>query len=117
MNRFWLKALLNALVVIPMLMWFTEATFLGSLITSLGLSVIAYLIGDQMILRATNNMVATIADAGLSFVYLWAVAAFANWNFTWGELLFTVALLGVLEYFFHLYLRMNDKTETPQKGR
>lgn len=108
MNRFILKLLLNAIVVVPMLIWFTEATFIGSLITAIGLSVISYLIGDQFILRRTNNIVATAADAVLAFAYLWMVAAFVNWDYTFGEMLMTVAVLGVVEWFFHASLQNND---------
>ncbi|WP_139490850.1 DUF2512 family protein [Brevibacillus dissolubilis] len=108
MGKFWRKVLLNGIVVVPLLMWFTEATLLGSLVTAVVLSAIAWLLCDQLILRVTNNTIATLADAVLAFAYLWAVAAFADWSLSMGELLIIVALLGVVEFFFHGYLERED---------
>lgn len=109
MERFLIKVAANGVVVVPMLMWFTEAGFWAATVTSGILSGIAYLLGDQLVLRASNNAVATLADAVLAFVYLWAVADFLDWNLTWGELLMTTAAVGIVEVFFHRYLGYKDK--------
>lgn len=108
MTRFLIKLVVNGIILVPFLMWFTEGTFFSVLMTSLGLTVIAYILGDQMILRATNNVIATISDAILAAVYLWVVAAMLDWSLTWGELLLTVAALGVAELFYHRYLGLAD---------
>lgn len=100
-QRFMLKTLVNGVIVIPMLMWLGGATLWGSLITALALCVLAYVVGDLWVLRATNNMVATVADAGLAFVFLWAAAAMAGWDLTFMEILLISAAVGIAEWFLH----------------
>ncbi|QQE76345.1 DUF2512 family protein [Brevibacillus composti] len=111
MNRFLLKLVLNGIVLIPLLYWFTEITIWQSILASVGLTIIAYFIGDQFILRASNNLVATISDAILAAVYLWAVAVIFNWDLNLGEILFTVAILGIAEFFFHRILGRIDQPD------
>ncbi|MFP3392399.1 DUF2512 family protein [Brevibacillus sp. SIMBA_040] len=114
-NRFLIKVIINGVIVVGSLLAFTNATWLSAIVTALGLTVIAYLIGDQLILRATNNVTATIADAVIAAVYLWAVASMLNWDLSFGELFVTVVLLGVAELFYHRYLGVND-TANPEKS-
>lgn len=109
MGRFLVKWIVNGIVVVTMLMWFTEASFWAAFITASILCIIAYLIGDQLILRASNNTVATIADAVLAIVYLWLVADAMKWHLTTGELLGIVAVLTVVEVIFHRYLDHRDR--------
>lgn len=109
MDKLLIKFVANGAIVVILLMMLSEATFLESLITAVVLSLIAWFLGDQMILRKTNNWVATVSDAVLAFVVLWAAAAVADWNdLTFGDMLVVVAVLGVFEYFFHQYL-LRDK--------
>src|SRR5690349_20762950 len=108
MNRLAIKLLLNAIIIVPLLMWFTEATFWGSLLTAVVLSLIAYVIGDQMILRVSNNAVATIADACLTFIYLWLVAAWADWSLSITELVIISLAVGIIEMVFHRQLGLMD---------
>ncbi len=113
MTRLIVKVVINGIILIPLLKWYTEATTMSAVVTSIIFSIIAYLIGDRLILRATNNLVATISDAVLAAVYLWAVSAMMNWSLSWGELLFTVVLLGVAEMLYHYFLKRFDRdTET-----
>ncbi len=111
MNRMLRKILMNGIVVVPLLMWFTEATLWSSVITSLVLSVIAYMIGDQIVLRWSNNLVATITDAALTFIYLWAVADWFDWSLTIGELTTITLALGVVEFIYHRQLGIADEGE------
>jgi len=108
LTKFVLKAALNAVVVVPMLMWLTDATFAESMVTALLLSVIAYVIGDQVILRKTSNLVATVADAGLAFVFLWGAGWYLDWTLNMTDLVMIVAALGLVEYVFHRVLIMMD---------
>lgn len=108
MTRFLYKMILNAIVIVPLLMWFTEATFWASLISGIVLSVIAYILGDQIILRLGNNTGATIADAVLTFVYFWLVAGWMDWSLSIGELIVLTLALGVVEFFYHRYLGKAD---------
>ncbi|MEW9668635.1 DUF2512 family protein [Ammoniphilus sp. 3BR4] len=76
------------------------------------LSVIAYLIGDQLILRISNNIIATVADAGLAWIYFWAVASMMNWSLTWGELGIITLALGVVGFIFHRQLGYDEDKAT-----
>ncbi|HEY0827815.1 MAG TPA: DUF2512 family protein [Bacilli bacterium] len=104
MEKFLVKTIINGIVVVSLLMWFTEATFVGAALTAVVLSTIAYLAGDQLILRATNNTIATLADAALAFVFIWMVSFFSNWNLNFTELLVIVLVLGLVEFTFHRML-------------
>ncbi|MCM3145891.1 DUF2512 family protein [Brevibacillus sp. MER 51] len=108
MTRFLIKAAVNGIIVVTCLWWFANASWTSAILTALGLTIIAYLIGDQLILRATNNVTATIADAVIAGIYLWAVARWLNWPLSFGELIITVALLGVAELVYHRYLGIYD---------
>jgi hypothetical protein len=110
MNKLLLKIVGNGIVVVGLLMLFTEGSFIGALAAAVALSIIAYLLGDQMVLRKTNNGVATVADAVLAAIYLWAVVDFANWSLSLGELLTIVIVLGAFEYFFHSLLLKDNHT-------
>lgn len=73
-------------------------------ITATALTLIAYVIGDQLILRRTNVGIATIADAVLAYVVLWAAGSMMNWDLSAGEILVMSLILGVAEWFFHRYV-------------
>lgn len=107
--RFLSKCLMNAIVVVPLLMWFTEASFLGSVLASILLSALAYLAGDQLILQLSNNAIATIADAVLTFMYLWVVATIAGWSLNFVELLIMTAAVSIVEIIFHRQLGTWDR--------
>ena len=109
LNRFVVKLIANAIVVIPLLIWFSEAGFVESLIAALVLAVLAYLVGDQLILRMSNNTVATISDAVLAFVYLWLGAEWMDWNLNLWEILVISVVLGIVEAIFHRYLGVRDQ--------
>lgn len=95
------KMMLNGLVLIPFLYLTTNATIFQIVMSSLGLSLLAFFVGDQWILQETNNTMATVADAGLVGLYLWALSVMLNWGLSAGELIVGVLLLGVVEYFYH----------------
>ncbi|KWU61050.1 hypothetical protein AWW70_16810 [Bacillus mycoides] len=69
----------------------------------------SYLIGDLFILPKYGNMVATIADLGLSFVGIWALAnLIADINLTRNleaSAFFSAFLIGMAEIFFHIYMK------------
>jgi hypothetical protein len=108
-QKLWIKVGLNGVFTVPLLMWFTEAGFWGAAVTSVLLSVIAFFVGDQLILKASNNTAATLADAVLAFFYLYLVADYMNWSLGMGELLTIVAVLGMIEAVYHRMLGNMDK--------
>ena len=114
--RFIIKLILNGIIVVPSLMWFAGASLLSSVMAAFVLSVIAYFLGDQMVLRFSNNLVATIADAVLAYVYFWIVSAVMNWPLSRSEILSIVVLLGVVEFIYHQYLIRHDE-DHPKSDR
>lgn len=84
MTRFLIKLVSNGAIVVGCLLGFTNVTFMSATIAPLGLMIIAKLIGDQLILRATNNVTATITDALIAGFYLWAVSQHAELGFKHG---------------------------------
>lgn len=79
------------------------------LFISLLITGVAYLIGDLFILPKYGNMVATIADFGLSFVGIWALTyLLKNINLTrniGASAFFAALLISVAEIFFHIYMK------------
>ena len=114
--RFLVKFILNGIILVPFLYWFAEVSIWTSVLAALGLTVVAYLVGDQLILRSSNNTVATLSDMLLSFVYLWAVSAYLDWPMSWGEILFTSVVVGIVEMFYHRYLGKVDPDTQLQKS-
>lgn len=104
MNRFVWKLVLNGIVVIPLLYWFTNASLIGIVITAILLAVVSYLIGDQFILRRTNNFIATLVDAAIAFAFLWVIAGTFNWTLSVGELFSIVLFVGIVEAIYHSLL-------------
>ncbi|EMI3505138.1 TPA: YndM family protein [Bacillus cereus] len=79
------------------------------LLISLFLTGAAYLIGDLFILPKYGNMIATMADFGLSFFGTWLLTSlFTNLDATRniGFSSFLAALIiGGIEVFFHIYMQ------------
>ncbi|MGO4272334.1 DUF2512 family protein [Paenibacillus sp. TAF58] len=112
LGKLLLKLLLNSLVVVPLLLWFTDASASGAIVASIVLCIVAYFIGDRFILRQTNNMAATLADAVLAFIFLWIVADLQEWSLSIAELISIVLLLGFVEFVFHVFLVGDGHKET-----
>jgi hypothetical protein len=69
-----------------------------------------YLLGDLVILPATNNVVASIADGLLAAVTAYAVDKLSPaFRTSFGSLLLFGVLIAVGEFFFHRYLVADRK--------
>ncbi|PGL72936.1 YndM family protein [Bacillus sp. AFS055030] len=82
-----------------------DMAFRNVFLITLVLGVIAYIVGDMLILSKTNNTVATIADVGIAFLIIWYMGS----KLTYGGSMFTPALIsaigiGLFEIFFHKYV-------------
>ncbi|WNQ11834.1 DUF2512 family protein [Paenibacillus aurantius] len=97
-----LKLAGNGIIVIALLMIFSDASFLASLFMSVILSALAYTVGDQYLLRRTSNAAAAAADAVLAFVFFWAVGAYAGWSLSFLEIFVIAVVLGMFEFFLHV---------------
>ena len=108
MKMFLVKMVGNGAIVAGLLILLGDASFIGALGAAVGLTVIAYLLGDLVVLPKTNNFIATGVDAVLAFVLLWGLSSNAGWNNSLGELLVITLALGVFEYAFHEMLYRTD---------
>lgn len=99
-----IKLLINGVIAIPGLWWSgTSLTF--AIVTSVVVSLIAYGLGDLLILSNTNNTFATTADFLLVFALFWGACALFNQTYLLSGILVTTFAIGVVEYFFHSYLQ------------
>jgi hypothetical protein len=90
----------------------TDLTFGDILYIAAAVTLLAYVIGDLFILRATNNTVAAIADAGLALAVIYAFNFFWNVRYiSFIDALIAAAVLGVGEWFFHKYVENNVSTD------
>lgn len=101
LNKFLIKWVVNGVVVVLFLVMFSDISIWSALVAATGLTVIAYVIGDQAILRSTNNTIATFADALLSFAYLYLAETFFRWGLSLGEILVMSVVLGIAEAVLH----------------
>jgi uncharacterized membrane protein YvlD (DUF360 family) len=102
--KFLLKWLVNGTIVVSSLFYYSDASFWTAAIGATGLTIIAYLLGDLLVLRSSNNLVATFADFGLAAIYLGALSYVFEWRLSLGETLFIAFLLGVAEWVLHRYI-------------
>ena len=84
---------------------FYDMSFGNVLSISVVLTLASYLIGDLLILRRTNNTMATISDFALAFLVIWLMGE----NLTYGDSLVMPALIAaagiaLFETFFHKYV-------------
>ncbi len=77
------------------------ATFMEVLMAALVLSVVAYVVGDLIVLPATSNWVAVAADALIAWVILRMVSPD---NAVGAALFWSIVAVAAGEYFFHSYL-------------
>ncbi len=106
-----MKALIIKFIMVTAILWVILGLFygvdFGEIITiSVILTPIAYVVGDLLILRYFNNMIATIADFGLSFLTIWFIGlAVINEPISIvGASLISALAIGVGEWFYHYYV-------------
>ncbi|WP_052476074.1 DUF2512 family protein [Cohnella kolymensis] len=102
--KFVLKWLINGVIVSSLLVFYTDIDYITAAFIASVLSVIEYFIGDQLLLRATNNTVATIADGVGALLFLGVVADSMNLELSFGESLVIAAILAISEWIIHRYI-------------
>ncbi|MDN7246281.1 YndM family protein [Planococcus shenhongbingii] len=134
-----MKFIMIAVVLLVILTGIYDVEFEKTLLISLVLTLIAYVLGDLMIFRKTGdgasnkqtgnnhaaghdrhedhkkrNMMATIADIVLSFLVIWLLgdALIENAEDIIQAALISALVIGAGEWFFHKYL---DKNVFPEK--
>ena len=73
-------------------------TFGDTLLMTIVLGVISYLLGDLYVLPRWNNMIATLADFGLAFLVIWLM----------GMPLSLGIVMAIGEYCFHFYMMSKE---------
>ena len=97
---------------------FYDMSFGNVLSISVVLTLASYLIGDLLILRRTNNTMATISDFAIAFLVIWLMGE----NLTYGDSLIMPALIAaagiaLFETFFHKYVaRQIDEANEQQNS-
>ena len=114
MSLVW-KLLLNGIIVVPGLLW-SNTSLPFSLVTSVVLTLFAYVVGDLVILPRTNNTFASLADFLLSFSLLWVASVVFLQPFSLSGLFLTAFALSVVEYFYHDYLQRNGTHHSKHPG-
>ena len=104
MIKLLVKMIASAAVVVGLTMWFGDASFLSALLIAVLLGAIAYVLGDMMVLPAAGNIAATVGDAALSYLILWGASSLLDWNLSYFEIFVVAFILGVFEFFFHIWL-------------
>lgn len=94
------------------------ASWSVAILLALLLSLVAYLLGDLLVLPYTGNAVGTFVDGVLAALLLWAARATAVLFSIWTILLVVVAVMLVEAFFFHPFLnRVVSLTSMgPQRG-
>lgn len=109
---FAIKLIANGIVAIPLLMWFSEASFFGAAIAVVILGLVSFWLGDLLVLKYSNNMAATALDVVLAFFYFWFASSYANWSLAFNELIIIAIAVGIVEAVFHFYLQNTKEAAT-----
>ena len=136
-----IKFLMIAVVLLIILTGIFDVEFGDTLLISLVLTLVAYVLGDLMIFRKTGdrsdhtrandnhsdhtkrNAIATIADIVTAFLVIWLMgeALFADTEDLIMASIISALVIGAGEWFFHKYLdrnvfpEKNDHTTTPTR--
>lgn len=103
-NALIIKFVMVTVILEIVLNLMTDLTFWNTVVISAAVTILSYIIGDLVILRATNNIIATIADVGLALVTIY-MFNFLQYTvqISFFSALVSAAILGVCEWFFHKY--------------
>ncbi|MCT1401036.1 YndM family protein [Paenibacillus sp. p3-SID867] len=116
MEKLLVKLLVHGVMITAILVGLSNATFASAVIAAMGIGIVAYLVGDLLILPRTNNMMATIGDVGLVFVMLWIISESANWTLSFPEILLITVLAGIFEFFYHMWLLRDHEPVQKQRA-
>ena len=108
MLKFLIKWAVNGVIATLLLSYFTGISYWTAFIAASVLTVIAYFVGDQFILRQSNNTVATIMDGIMAVLYLLVLEFYFHWGLSWAEIFTLAAVLAVAEAFLHRFIFQQD---------
>lgn len=103
-----IKLLMITIVLEISLRFMTNLSAVSIFYVSLAVTLLAYILGDLLVLNKSNNTTATIADICLSLITILAfnwIIPLANISFT--SALISSVIIGCGEWFFHKYIKKN----------
>ncbi|MFD2925694.1 DUF2512 family protein [Halobacillus naozhouensis] len=108
----YIKAFFIKLVMMTAILWFFLGVFFGIsladiLITSIGLTIVSFIVGDLLILPKLGNMIATIADMGVASLGIWLLGSLLfEESVPLGTVSFFLAVaITIGEFLFHGYMK------------
>ncbi len=110
-----IKFLMIGLVCLIALPFLANVTAVQAIGLAVALTVIAYILGDLLVLPNFGNWAATVVNAVLAFLTLWAaqfVVGTLTISFTAAAV--TAVIIGVGEFFFHTWLQRANVVQTKQ---
>jgi uncharacterized membrane protein len=97
-----IKFILAAVVLEVDLLLFSDLNFIQILFLALLIAVASYIVGDLVILPATNNIIATISDVVLSLIIVFIFNIIWNRvNIPFFSAVIAAVVIGITEWFFH----------------
>lgn len=79
-------------------------------------TILNYILGDLIVLPALGNVVASIGDGIMAALVAYMVALFTiDFAPTWGSLITFGVIVAVVEFFFHMYLKKDNKVAPKEK--
>ncbi|MBN2983660.1 MULTISPECIES: DUF2512 family protein [Cohnella] len=102
--KFLMKWVLNGIIVTLLLYYYSNVGLWTALVAATGLTVISWFVGDQLILRNTNNTLASLMDGVLTAVYLGLLSYLFDWRLTVGAIALISILIAVAEWVFHRFV-------------
>ncbi|MDS9999068.1 DUF2512 family protein [Bacillus atrophaeus] len=107
-----IKGIMSIIVLYLVLGLGFNFTFGDTLLMTIVLGVVSYLLGDLYVLPKWNNMIATVADFGLAFFVVWLMGMPLSMGLSPGMLalaaLFAAIVMAIGEYFFHFYMMSKE---------
>lgn len=113
-----IKVLMIGVITVAVLSMFRGVSPMNSIWLAIIITIVAYIIGDLLILPTYGNLSASIADGIIAFLVTWLTPfVVTRISISVGTALTVGALVGIGEWFFHKYFTRtvlddnNDKKE------
>ncbi len=100
-----IKVLMIGIINLVVLSMFRGIAPLDSIYLAIVITVVAYVLGDLLILPAYGNLAASISDGIIALLIAWLTPFVApNIPVTFGNAFAVGILVGIGEWFFHKYM-------------
>ncbi|MNJ55040.1 hypothetical protein D3C77_505120 [compost metagenome] len=106
-KRIIVKIIWSGLILVVLFMLTGNATFIASLLSAIGLSIFSFLLVDLFILPRATIALATMIDAILAYLFIWAISSNNGWSVSIAEVFAITIVLTIFEYFYHDWLVEN----------